>query len=122
MALWTSLMNDALVKTQLLAPGLRGSWQLPDTGAGVGPGAGAGVGAGAGAGAAVGFGAGVGAGLVMMGRGAGGTVMSERVGSSSVKVVWQAAARRPEARAPVTVNTRVRVTPPPFEKTLTLLH
>src|SRR5258708_15519615 len=115
MALWTSLMNDALVRTQVLVPGLRGSWQLPDTGAGVGPGAGAGVGAGAGAGAAVGFGAGVGAGLVMTGRGAGGTVMGERVGRSSVKGGWQAAATRPEATAPVTAHTRVRLTPPPSQ-------
>jgi hypothetical protein len=112
MALWTSLMNDGLVITQLLAPGLWGSWQLPDTGAGVG--VGPGVGAGAGAGAAVGFGEGEG--LTMTGRGTGATVMGVgRVGSSSVKVVWQAVTSSPETTATVTVNTRVRVTAPPFE-------
>src|SRR5260370_42057335 len=117
MAPWTSLMDDELVMTQLLAPGLCGRWQPWDT-AGGGVGVEPGVGAGAGAGAAVGFAAGVGGGLTITGRGAGATVMGAgRVGRSSVKVVWQATTRSPETRATVTVNTRARVTTPPFEIT-----
>src|SRR5258708_846244 len=110
MAPWTSLMNDGLVKTQLLAPGLCGSWQPWDT---AGAGVGVEPGVGAGAGAAVGFAAGVGGGLTITGRGAGATVMGAgRVGRSSVKVVWQATTRSPETRATVAVNTRARVTTP----------
>src|SRR5260370_8792897 len=96
MAPWTSLMNDELVMTQLLAPGLCGRWQPWDT---AGGGVGVGPGVGAGAGAAVGFAAGVGGGLAITGRGAGATVMGAGpVGRSSVKVVCQATTRSPATR------------------------